>query len=91
MYRQIFDPVAHSLNWSALVAAIPLVVLFVLLGVLRVRAWIAGLIGLALALLVAIVVYGMPVGQALLAASDGGAFGAFPAMWIVINATGCIA
>lgn len=86
MYKQVFDPLGSSLNWSALAAAVPLVVLFVLLGVLRVRAWIAGLIGLALALLVAIIVYGMPVGQALLAASDGGAFGAFPAMWIVINA-----
>jgi len=86
LYQQVFNPLAHSLNLSALFAALPLLVLFVLLGVLRVRAWVAGLTGLALALVVAIAVYGMPLGQALLAASDGGAFGLFPAMWIVLNA-----
>jgi hypothetical protein len=41
MYQQILDPVAHSLAWSALVAALPLLSLFVMLGVLRVTAWAA--------------------------------------------------
>ena len=86
MYRQILDPVAHSLAWSSLVAAIPLLVLFVLLGVVRLKAWIASLIALAAALIVAVAVYGMPVGQALLAGSEGAAFGFFPILWIVINA-----
>jgi hypothetical protein len=35
MYRQVYDPVAGSLAWSALFAALPLVTLFVLLGGLR--------------------------------------------------------
>ncbi|MFI6598221.1 L-lactate permease [Nonomuraea sp. NPDC050536] len=87
MYRQILDPVAHSLAWSALVASLPLLTLFVLLGVVRMRAWLAGLIALAVALLVAIAVYGMPFGQALLAGTEGAAFGFFPILWIVINAT----
>src|SRR6202040_2583958 len=39
VYQQILDPVAHSLAWSSLVAALPLVLLFVMLGVLRVTAW----------------------------------------------------
>ena len=36
--------------WSSLVAVLPLLTLFVLLGGLRVRAWLASLIGLAVAL-----------------------------------------
>ena len=77
---------AHSLAWSSLVAAVPLVLLFVMLGVLRVTAWIASLVSLAVAILIAIVAYGMPVGQALLAGTEGAAFGFFPILWIVINA-----
>jgi lactate permease len=86
VYRQVLDPVAHSLAWTSLVAAIPLLLLFVLLGVLRVTAWVASLISLAVAIAVAIAVYGMPVGQTLLAGSEGAAFGFFPILWIVINA-----
>lgn len=86
MYQQVLDPVAHSLAWSSLIAAIPLLLLFILLGVLRVTAWVASLISLAVAIAVAVVVYGMPIGQALLAGSEGAAFGFFPILWIVINA-----
>lgn len=86
MYRQILDPVAGSLAWSSLVAAVPLIALFVLLGVLRMTAWLAALISLAVSLLVAIFVYPMPAGPAFLAASEGAAFGFFPILWIVINA-----
>ena len=58
MYQQILDPVAHSLAWSSLVAALPLLLLFVMLGVLRVTAWVASLVSLALAIVLAILVYG---------------------------------
>ncbi|MEV5707793.1 L-lactate permease [Actinoallomurus sp. NPDC052274] len=86
MFRQVLDPVAHSLAWSSLVAALPLLTLFVLLGVVRMRAWTASLTALAVALLVAVWTYGMPVGQAVLAGTEGAAFGFFPILWIVINA-----
>ncbi|MFC4586777.1 L-lactate permease [Sphaerisporangium corydalis] len=86
MYQQVLDPVGHSLAWSSLVAALPLLVLFVLLGVLRVTAWVASLVSLALSVVIATVIYGMPVGQALLAGTEGAAFGFFPILWIVINA-----
>lgn len=86
MYQQILDPLADSLGWSALVAALPLLTLFILLGVVRMRAWVASLIALAVSLIIAIAVYQMPAGQALLAGSEGAAFGFFPIMWIVINA-----
>jgi lactate permease len=86
VYQQILDPVVHSLAWSSLVAALPLLSLFVMLGVVRVTAWVASLVSLALAVVLAILVYGMPLGQTLLAGTEGAAFGFFPILWIVINA-----
>jgi lactate permease len=79
-------PVAGSLGWSALVATLPLLTVFVLLGVVRTKAYVAALVGLAVALVVAMAVYGMPVDQALSSAVQGAVFGLFPIMWIVVNA-----
>src|SRR6188472_490989 len=86
MVQQDLQPVGDSLALSALCGALPLLALFVLLGGLRLRAWVAGLISLGVALLVAILLFDMPVGQALLAGTEGAAFGFFPIIWIVINA-----
>jgi lactate permease len=86
MYKQVFDPVGDSLFASALFAMLPIAVLFVLLGGLRMRAHVAALASLAVAILVAIIVYSMPIGQALDVALLGAAFGLFPIMWIVWNA-----
>jgi lactate permease len=86
VFEQVLDPVGGSLGLSALVAALPLLTLFVMLGALKMKAWIAGLASLGVAILVAILAFGMPVGQSLLSASEGAAFGFFPILWIVINA-----
>ncbi|MEO7058680.1 MAG: L-lactate permease [Lapillicoccus sp.] len=86
MYRPVLDAVGGSLFLTALVALIPLVALFVMLGVLRIAAWKAALVSLVVALVVAVVAYSMPVGQAVLAGAEGAAFGFFPILWIVINA-----
>ncbi|MDQ1617542.1 MAG: lactate permease [Actinomycetota bacterium] len=86
MYRQQLDPVGDSLAASAAFAVLPLLTLFVLLGVLKLKAWIAAVASLAVAIVVAIAVYSMPVGQTLLSATEGAAFGFFPILWIVINA-----
>src|ERR1700760_4106118 len=86
MYRQLLDPVGHSLGLSSIFAVLPLVVLFLLLGVVRMKAWLASLITLAVAIVVAIAVYSMPVGQAGDSALEGAMFGFWPIMWIVINA-----
>src|SRR6186997_3587850 len=86
MYTQVFDPVSDSLGLSSIFAALPLLVLFVLIGVVKMAAQWAAMIGLAVALLVAIVIYDMPVGQALDSSLEGAAFGLFPIMWIVVNA-----
>src|SRR5689334_15866428 len=86
MYKQVFDPVGNSLGLSTIFAVLPILSLFVLLGGLRLKAWIASLLSLLVALLVAIIVYSMPVGQALDSGLEGAAFGIFPIMWIVWNA-----
>ena len=86
MFQQDLDPVGGSLALSALCGAIPLLTLFVLLGGLKIRAWLSGAISLGVALLVAIALFDMPVDLALLSGTEGAAFGFFPIMWIVINA-----
>src|ERR687883_371836 len=86
MYQQVYDPVGNSLGASSIFAALPLITLFVLLGGVKMKAHWAGLISLAVSILVALIVYSMPVGQAFDSAAEGAAFGLFPIMWIVVNA-----
>src|SRR5438045_9297700 len=50
------------------------------------KAWWAALASLVVAMIVAIAVYSMPLGQSMDAAAEGAVFGFFPIMWIVINA-----
>jgi lactate permease len=86
MYQQVYDPVSNSLGLSSIFAVLPIVTLFVLLGGLKLKAQWAGLISLAVALVVAIAVYDMPFGQAFNTAAEGATFGLWPIMWIVVNA-----
>jgi lactate permease len=86
VYTQDFDPVSSSLGLSAIFAALPLITLFVLLGGLKMKAHWAALISLAMAILVALIVYGMPADQVGLSGLEGAAFGLFPIMWIVVMA-----
>ncbi|MET9866628.1 L-lactate permease [Streptomyces sp. NPDC006386] len=86
MYVQELEPVAGSLGLSALVAALPLVIVLVLLGGVRMNAHLAGLTGLLAAVLVARLAYGMPLDQTLSSAAQGAVFGLFPILWIVVNA-----
>jgi lactate permease len=86
MFTQKLAPFAGSLGLSALMAALPLLTVLVLLGVLRLKAHVAAIAGLAVSLIVAIAVYRMPVDQALSSAVQGAVFGIFPILWIVVNA-----
>ena len=86
MYTQDFNPVSDSLALTSIFAALPLITLFVLLGGVKMKAQWAALISLGVAIAVALAVYGMPVGQTALSASEGAAFGIFPIMWIVVTA-----
>lgn len=86
MYKQVLDPVSHSLGLTAIFAILPLLVLFILLGGFRMKAQWASLVALGVAIIIALTVYSMPIGQAGDAALEGAAFGFWPIMWIVINA-----
>jgi len=84
MWSQAYDPFGNMLI-SAVVAALPVFVLLGAIGLFEVKAHIAALIGLATALLVAVLAYGMPVRMAGLAAGYGAAFGLLPIGWIILN------
>jgi len=86
VYTQDFDPVSNALGLSSIFAVLPVLTLFVLLGGLRLAAQWAALIALGVSMLVAMIVYGMPVDQTALSATEGAAFGLFPIMWIVVAA-----
>ena len=83
MWQHNYEPIAGSLGVSAVVAAIPIVVLFLMLGVFRKPAWMSALSALGSALLVALIAYGMPAQLAIISAIYGAAFGIFPIAWIV--------
>jgi lactate permease len=85
MWQHNYEPIGGSLALSAFAAAIPIVVLFVMLGVLRKPAWQAALTALASALVVAVAAYGMPVQMAIVSTLFGAAFGIFPIAWIVFS------
>ena len=84
-WSQNYSPLG-SLALSALVAALPIVVLLGLLAFWHVRAQIAALAGLLVAFAVAIFVFHMPPTLTFAAAGYGAAFGVFPIGWIILNA-----
>jgi lactate permease len=84
-WTQNYIPIGN-LFVSTLVAAIPVVVLLGALAFFHMKAHVAALISLALALLIAIFVYQMPASTAFAAAANGAAFGLLPIGWIILNA-----
>jgi lactate permease len=86
MWQHNYEPLSGSLGLSAVVAAVPILVLFLMLGVLRKPAWMSALAALASALLVSLFVYGMPAKLVLISMIYGAAFGLFPIAWIVFAA-----
>jgi len=83
VWSQTYEPISHALFWSSSVAAVPIITLLVLLGVLRKPAWMAGLAGLGVTGVIAIGPYHMPPVLAVSSAAYGAAFGLFPISWIV--------
>ena len=86
MFHQLLTPVADSLPLSFIVAALPVLTVLVLLGVLRRPAWQSSLAGLAVGLIIAIAVWSFPASLALNSIANGVVFALWPVMWIVVNA-----
>src|SRR5215471_19556280 len=84
VWTQVYDPLGNP--WlSTLFAALPVIVLLGSLAFLRMAAHWAAVMGLIAALLIAIVVFGMPTPMAGAAAMYGAFFGLLPIGWIVLN------
>jgi lactate permease len=83
-WSQVYDPIGNAFL-STLLAALPVVVLLGGLAFLHLRAHVAALAGLTAALLIAILVFGMPVQMALATAGYGAAYGLLPIGWIILN------
>jgi lactate permease len=84
VWSQVYDPLSNA--WlSTLIAALPVVVLLGALGIFRLQAHVAALLGLAVALAAAVLVFGMPATMAGKTALLGAAFGLLPIGWIILN------
>ena len=84
-WLQVYDP-AGNLWVSSLIAAIPIIFFFVALALLRMKGHVAGTITVALATIIAIGFYQMPVLSALMAVVQGFLYGLWPIAWIIIAA-----
>lgn len=82
---QGYNPLGN-LGLSALVAAVPLFILLYMLGIKRSKGHPAAFFATLAAVLLAILVWGMPVGLAVMATLNGMLFGLFPIIWIIIAA-----
>lgn len=83
-WSQLYDPFGNM--WlSTLLAAVPILVLLGAIGIFEVRAHVAAILGLASALLIAVIGFGMPAEMAGMAAAYGAAYGLMPIGWIVLN------
>jgi lactate permease len=83
MWTHNYEPIAGSLGVSAFVAAIPIFVLFYMLGVRRAPSYTASLTALASAFVLSLFVYRMPVSLAVISTIYGAAYGLFPIAWVV--------
>jgi lactate permease len=84
-WSQTYTPVG-GIAVSALIAMLPVVTLLGLLAFFHVRAHLAALAGLIVALVIAIFVYEMPATLAGASSVYGAAYGLFPIGWIILNA-----
>jgi lactate permease len=84
LWPQIYDPFKNAVL-STVVAALPVVVLLSSIALLKIRIHLSALLGLGVALAVALFAYGMPVKPAIASAIYGAGYGLFPIGWIILN------
>jgi lactate permease len=84
MWPQVYDPL-HNVVLSTVFAALPVLVLLGSLAFLKLQAHVAAVAGLASALVVATLVFGMPLYLAGATAAYGAAYGLMPIGWIILN------
>jgi lactate permease len=84
LFTQNFTAVGGNLGLTAIVALIPVVYFFWALAIKRMKGHIAGLTTLIIALIIAVIAYKMPVGMAIMSATQGAVYGIVPIGWIII-------
>ena len=84
-WKQVIDPF-NSITLSALVAVVPILVIFWALIIKKMKGYKASLLAVLFAVAIAITIYGMPVKLALLSTANGALYGLFPICWIIIAA-----
>ena len=83
-WTQPIDPF-DNIALSALVASVPVVFIFVALY-RRMKGHLASLLTVSLAIVLAVLAYGMPVRLAVLSGFHGALYGLLPICWIIISA-----
>jgi lactate permease len=83
IWYQNYDPL-HSWPLSTFVSALPVLTLFFVLLVLKRRVWVAAVSGLAVAIALAMTVFGMPSSMTAAACVHGFIFGLLRIAWIII-------
>lgn len=84
IWRQVYDPL-HNPFLSTIIAAVPIIVLLGSIAILRIRIHSAAILGLAMALAIALLAYQMPFKAAAATTLYGAAYGLFPIGWIILN------
>ncbi|MEW5594703.1 lactate permease LctP family transporter [Peribacillus frigoritolerans] len=84
-WTQNFTPITDNLVLSSFAALIPIIYFFWALTIKRMKGYMAGITTLLVALAVAVLIYGMPAGKAVMSASQGGVYGLLPIGWIIIT------
>ncbi|MGG3495925.1 lactate permease LctP family transporter [Peribacillus simplex] len=84
-WTQNFTPITDNLVLSSIAALIPILYFFWALTIKRMKGYFAGITTLLVALAVAVLIYGMPVGKAVMSASQGAVYGLLPIGWIIIT------
>ncbi len=85
VWKQVIDPF-DTIALSVFVALVPILFIFWALIIRKMKGYQASLIATGIALLIAVLVYGMPLKLALLSAGHGALYGLFPICWLVIMA-----
>ncbi|TCB52501.1 L-lactate permease [Acinetobacter sp. ANC 4779] len=84
-WQQIYDPMGNI--WiSSAIALIPIIFFFLALAVFRMKGSVAATITVALAFLVSLFLYDMPLSMALSSLVYGFFYGLWPIAWIIIGA-----
>jgi lactate permease len=84
MWNQIYNPLDNAVL-STIAAALPVIVLLVLIASGKVKAHIAAIVALVLANIITIAIFHMPTGMSIRASLLGVVSGFFPIGWIVLN------